>query len=84
MKYRFMSNPCGHYHCMEWECEKCRHFKPYFHKIRVSLLKNLIKETCAEIIIDFNAPPPVEYISDEDLKIALTGIEAIKEFLCNY
>ena len=35
MKYHFMSNPCGHSHCMEWECEKCRHFKPYSHKIRV-------------------------------------------------
>lgn len=45
------------------------------------MLKNLIKETCAEITIDFNAPLPVEYVSDEDLKIALTGIETIKEFL---
>ena len=35
MKYHFMSNPCGHSHCMEWECEKCNFFKPYFHKIRV-------------------------------------------------
>lgn len=47
------------------------------------MLKNLIKETCAEIIIDFNTPPPVEYISDEDLKMALIGIETIKEFLFN-
>ena len=45
------------------------------------MLKNLIKETCAEIIIDFDTPPPIEYITDEDLKMALTGIEAIKEFL---
>ena len=35
MKYHFMNNPCGHPHCMDWECEKCKHFKPYFHKIRV-------------------------------------------------
>lgn len=35
MKYNFMSNPCGHSHCMEWECEKCKFFKPYFHKLRV-------------------------------------------------
>ena len=35
MKYHFMSNPCNHPHCMEWECEKCKFFKPYFHKIRV-------------------------------------------------
>jgi hypothetical protein len=30
-----MSNPCGHPHCMEWECEYCNHFKPYLFKIRV-------------------------------------------------
>ena len=48
------------------------------------MLKDLIKETCAEIIIDFDTPLPVEYLSDEDLKIALTGIESIKEYLCNY
>ena len=48
------------------------------------MLKYLIKETCAEIMIDFDAPLPVEYVSDEDLKMTLTGIETIKEFLCNY
>lgn len=48
------------------------------------MLKYLIKETCAEIMIDFDAPLPVEYVSDEDLKMALTGIEYIKELLCNY
>ncbi len=47
------------------------------------MLKDLIKETCAEIIIDFNTPLPVEYVSDEDLKMALAGIETIKEFLSN-
>lgn len=35
MKYHFMSNPCGYSHCMEWECEKCNHFKPHFYRIRV-------------------------------------------------
>lgn len=45
------------------------------------MLKNLIKDTCSEIIIDFDAPLPVEYVSDDDLRMALTGIEAIKEFL---
>ena len=47
------------------------------------MLKDLIKETCSEIIIDFDEPLPVEYVSDEDLKMALTGIETIKEFLSN-
>ena len=23
-----ITNPCGHPHCMEWECEYCRYFKP--------------------------------------------------------
>lgn len=45
------------------------------------MLKDLIKETCSEIIVDFNAPLPIEYVSDEDLKMTLTGIETIKEFL---
>lgn len=31
----FMSNPCGYGHCMEWECEKCSHFNPYFYSIKV-------------------------------------------------
>ena len=35
MKYHFMSNSCNHSHCMDWECEYCQHFKPYFHKIRL-------------------------------------------------
>lgn len=48
------------------------------------MLKDLIKETCAEIIIDFDSPLPVEYVSDEDLRMALTGIETIKELLWNY
>lgn len=48
------------------------------------MLKDLIKETCSEIIIDFDTPLPVEYVSDEDLKMASTGIETIKEYLCNY
>lgn len=47
------------------------------------MLKGLIKETCAEIMIDFDTPLPVEYVSNEDLKMALTGIETIKEFLSN-
>ena len=45
--------------------------------------KNLIKQTCTEITIDFDTPPPPEYVTDEDLKMALTGIETIKEFLSN-
>lgn len=45
------------------------------------MLKDLIKETCSEIMIDFDKPLPVEYVSDEDLKMALTGIETMKEFL---
>lgn len=24
----FMSNLCGHGNCIDWECEKCCHFKP--------------------------------------------------------
>lgn len=47
------------------------------------MLKYLIKETCAEIMIDFDAPLPVEYVSDEDLKMALTGIDIIKEITFN-
>ena len=31
----FMSNPCGYGHCMEWQCEKCPHFKPHFFNIPV-------------------------------------------------
>ena len=31
----FMSNPCGYGHCMEWQCEKCSHFKPRFFGIPV-------------------------------------------------
>ena len=53
-------------------------------EIQLSIMKSLIKDICKEKSIDFNAPPVVEYVSDEDLKIALTGIETIKEFLCNY
>lgn len=34
MKY-FMSNPCGYGHCMEWQCEKCSHFKPRFFNIPI-------------------------------------------------
>ena len=45
------------------------------------MLRDLIKETCAEIIIDFDAPPPVEYVSDEDLECALWGIDIIKEII---
>ena len=52
--------------------------------MKYHLLKDLIKETCSEITIDFDAPLPVEYVSDEDLKMALAGIEDIKEFLCKY
>ena len=47
------------------------------------MLKDLIKDTCSEIMIDFDAPLPVEYVSDEDLEMALTGIETIREFLFN-
>ena len=45
------------------------------------MLKNLIKQTCAEIKIDFDTPLPPEYVSEEDLKCALLGIETIKEML---
>ena len=45
--------------------------------------KNLIKQTGTEIIIDFDTPLPPEYVTDEDLKMTLTGIETIKEFLSN-
>ena len=31
----FMSNPCGYGHCMDWQCEKCSHFKPRFFSIPV-------------------------------------------------
>ena len=47
------------------------------------MLKDLIKQTCSEIIVDFDASLPVEYVSDEDLEMALTGIETIREFLFN-
>lgn len=45
------------------------------------MLKDLIKQTCSEIIIYFDEPLPIEYVSDEDLKMALIGIETIKEYL---
>lgn len=48
------------------------------------MLKDLIKQTWAEIKIDFDSTPPLEYISDEDLKYALAGIDIIKEMLSNY
>ena len=48
------------------------------------MLKDLIKETCSEIIIDFDAPLPVVYVSDEDLECALCGIDIIKEITSNY
>lgn len=41
-------------------------------KIQLSIMKSLIKDICKEKCIDFNTPPPVEYVSDEDLKMALT------------
>ena len=46
------------------------------------MLKNLIKDV-PELKIDFDAPLPPEYVSDEDLECALLGIETIKEFLFN-
>jgi hypothetical protein len=31
----FMSNPCGFGNCMDWECDKCIHFKPRYRGIPV-------------------------------------------------
>lgn len=58
-------------------------YNEIIEEIQLSIMKILIKDICKEITIDFNAPIPVEYVSDEDLKMALTGIETIKEFLSN-
>ena len=52
--------------------------------IQLNIMKSLIKDICKEMTIDFDAPLPVEYVSDEDLKMSLTGIETIKEYLCKY
>lgn len=54
MKY-FMSNPCGYGHCMEWQCEKCSHFKPRFFNIPVPrrlgwLLAQLLKRLTQNIV----------------------------------
>lgn len=53
-------------------------YNEIIEKIQLSIMKSLIKDICKEITIDFNAPPPVEYVSDEDLKMSLTGIETVK------
>ena len=50
-------------------------------KIQLSIMKNLIKDICKETTIDFNTPPPIEYISDEELKMALTIDTYLTEFL---
>lgn len=59
-------------------------YNEIIEEIQLSIMKSLIKDICKETTIDFNASPPVEYVSDEDLEIALTGIETIKEYLCKY
>lgn len=46
------------------------------------MLKNLIKDI-PEMRIDFDILP-IYYVSDEDLKHALCGIDIIKELLCSY